>query len=55
MKVVVHKIIFSSWGRGQFLEVCRKSFGIEVKNLGRNWEAETGTVATLDLEKFPRS
>ena len=31
------------------------NFGIEVKNLGRNWEAETGSVATIDLEKFPRS
>ena len=31
------------------------NFGIKVKNLDRNWEAETGTVATTDLEKFPRS
>jgi len=31
------------------------NFGIEVKNLGWNWEAETGSVATMDLEKFPRS
>ena len=30
-------------------------FGSEVKNLGRNWEAETGIVTTTDLGKFPRS
>jgi len=30
-------------------------FGSEVKNLGKNWEAETGTVATMELGKFPRS
>ena len=31
------------------------NFRSEVKNLGRNWEAETGTVATTDLGKFLRS
>ena len=30
-------------------------FGNEVKNLGKNQEAETGTVATTDLGNFPRS
>ena len=31
------------------------NFGNEVKNLGKNSEAETGIVATTDLGKFPRS
>ena len=30
-------------------------FGSEVKNLGKNWQAETGTVVATDLGKFPRS
>jgi len=29
------------------------NFGSEVKNLGKNWDGETGTVATIDLGKFP--
>jgi len=28
------------------------NFEIEVQNLGRNWEAKIGSVATMDLEKF---
>jgi len=57
MKVVVHK---TSCQVGEEVEFWRSeekvmNFGIKVKNLGRNWEAETGTVATTDLEKFPRS
>jgi len=28
---------------------------VRFKTWAKNWEAETGTVATMDLGKFPRS